>query len=271
MPALSETVSSSTTLKGKIFYGLFGKLGAWIRRFTRNIDDLVYSDRWIFLSSGFAENAKSIFCSNVFPSRNMDKIGFIHNPIKINDAQAHTVSKEKIVLYVGRIVPWKRVNLLLDIWSRLKRKGCTDGWKFIVVGDGTDLQDEKRYAQEIGCSDVIFTGFQDPAEFYAKSQIFVTTSASEGFGMVLVEAQVNGCVPVAFDSFASLHDIIASGENGIIVRNNDLDEFASQLHNLMSNEQLRQSLADNAMKSCRKFSVEKIADQWEELVSELCD
>ena len=153
----------------------------------------------------------------------------------------------------------------------LKHKGQADDWKLIIVGDGTDLKNEVRYAQETGCEDVTFTGFQNPAEFYAKSPIFAMTSASEGFGMVLVEAQMNGCVPVAFDSFESLHDIITSGENGIIVSDNDLDEFASQLHNLMTDEQLRQSMADKAVESCRKFSVENIVDRWEQLFSELCD
>ena len=272
MPALSVPENPDTLVK-KIFYGLLGKFGAWLKSFLRGKNVLRYSDKWIFLSKGYAETAKQIFGSKIFPSRNADKIDFIHNPIKLVNTAApvNIEKKEKIILSVGRINPGKRINLQLDAWRKLKLRNCTYGWKFIIVGDGIDLENEISYARQIGCDDVVFTGFRDPAEFYERSSIFLMTSGSEGFGMVIVEAQMYGCVPVAFDSFSALHDIITNNENGIIVRDNDVDEYANQIYRLMSDEKLRQVMADNAVLSCRKFSVEKIVDRWEQLFRELCD
>ena len=63
------------------------------------------------------------------------------------------------------------------------------------------------------------------------------TSAFEGFGMTLVEAQQYGVVPLAMDTYGSLHDIITDGQNGEIIADNDLDEYARRLRVLMENSE----------------------------------
>lgn len=95
------------------------------------------------------------------------------------------------------------------------------------------------------------------------------TSSLEGFGMTLVEAQQYACVPMAMDTYSSLHDIITDGENGIIVPDNALTLYGSKLMELMSNHKLREQLALNGLDTCRKFEVENIATQWENLFKKI--
>ena len=95
------------------------------------------------------------------------------------------------------------------------------------------------------------------------------TSACEGFPMTLVEAQQCGCVPIAFDSFSSVHDIIQSGRNGYIVPEKDEEEYAHVLQILMKDAALRQKLAANAQKDVLRFSRENIAKQWKTLLENL--
>lgn len=58
----------------------------------------------------------------------------------------------------------------------------------------------------------------DVAKYYEESEILVMTSIFEGFGLVLTEAMSRGCIPIAFDSFKSVHDIVDSGRNGMLIK-----------------------------------------------------
>ena len=97
------------------------------------------------------------------------------------------------------------------------------------------------------------------------------TSAFEGFGMTLVEAQQYGVVPMAMDSYLSLHDIVENGINGIIIENDNIEEYVSKLKKLMSNETERRSMAYAGLDSCKRFSVKAIVDHWEKLFNQLME
>ena len=112
---------------------------------------------------------------------------------------------------------------------------------------------------------VRFEGFQNPEPYYRDASIFCMTSAYEGLPMVLIEAASFGCVPVAFESFAAVRDIISAGENGCLVPAFDLDAYAETLARLMSDDALRERLAQIP----EKFSPEKIGAQWEALFREI--
>ena len=87
--------------------------------------------------------------------------------------------------------------------------------------------------------------------------------------MTLMEAIPCGCVPIAFDSYSAVHDIIQSSRNGYIVPNNDIDEYVRVLQELMNNDTLRGELAENAQKDVMRFSRENIAKQWKTLLENL--
>lgn len=95
------------------------------------------------------------------------------------------------------------------------------------------------------------------------------TSNYEGFGMVLTEAMAFGCVPLAFDSFPSLRDIVDEGRDGFIIPPFDIDTYAEQCAFLMENENIRSVMAAAAGKKSGKFQIEGIVDRWEALFSEL--
>ena len=87
--------------------------------------------------------------------------------------------------------------------------------------------------------------------------------------MVLVEAQSNGVVPIAYNSYASATDIINDGENGFLVKAFDEDEYVKKLMLLMRDKELRLRMAESAMASVRKFDSRKIAQQWIDLFEKL--
>ena len=88
--------------------------------------------------------------------------------------------------------------------------------------------------------------------------------------MVLTEAMQCGAVPVAFNSFASVTDIIDDGRNGILIKPFSIKEYEKKLRQLMDNPDMLSQMSKNAQQDIEKYSVENVVDQWEELFKELC-
>ena len=85
----------------------------------------------------------------------------------------------------------------------------------------------------------------------------------------MVEAQNYGCIPIAFDSYSALKDIISDGHNGYVIQPFKNTKFANKIQELIKNPNARREMQNNAKKHSEKFDIRFIADQWEELFKEL--
>lgn len=174
--------------------------------------------------------------------------------------------KNKEVLLVSRMDErQKRVLTALRVWRKINQPE----WKLNIVGYGEDLEYYKYLVTKWGLNNISFEGLQDPFPYYRRASIFLMTSAFEGWGLTITEAQQCGCIPIAFDSYSAVHDIIQSGRNGYIIPEGDIDAYAVRLNELMNDEQLRNTLAQNAIKDVQRFSCENVADQWKTLLESL--
>ena len=175
-------------------------------------------------------------------------------------------NKKKEVLVVSRMDErLKRIKYALRVW----RKAYQTDWTLRIVGYGEDLEYYKKLSRQWKLRNITFEGLQDPLQYYQSVSVFLMVSAFEGWGLTITEAQQCGCVPIAFDSYSAVHDIIQSGRNGYIVPNNDIDEYVRVLQELMNNDTLRAELAANAQKDVQRFSRENIAKQWKTLLENL--
>jgi glycosyltransferase involved in cell wall biosynthesis len=256
------------TWKHKIFYAVLGKQGVKIRNFllkNRLSDNLKYSDRWVFLSECFAKEAEKMF------KRELAKITVIHNPLTYAyfSRPEEIEFKLKEVVYVGRIDDNKRVEYIIESWAKLERIQQLDDWHLTIIGSGSNYITVKNYAERLNCKRVLFAGQQIPVPYYKRASVFAFASANEGWAVVLLEAQQYGCVPVAMNSYASLHEIIQNGNNGIIVDNNDINGFTEALKRLMLDGEYRRRLALSGIESCKRFSINIIIQQWETLFNDL--
>lgn len=226
---------------------------------------LPYVDKYVFLSPSFQHQFED------FSSYKSNKLHAISNPSVYNTSISETElkNKENIVLLVGRMLEGqKRVSRALKIWQSIEDNELLDSWTFVIVGEGPDLNFYKEYAKSLKLHRVYFEGYQTPLKYYKRAKIFVMTSAFEGFGMTLVEAQQCGVVPIVMDSYLSLHDIINNGVNGIITKNGDLAEFTKRLSELMINDKYLKMLSINALDSSKRFCVKNIFNDWKKLCYE---
>lgn len=128
---------------------------------------------------------------------------------------------------VGRLVPAKGHCVAIHVLAGLKKEGVDA--ELHIAGSGKYLLELKRLAQKLGVSDAVyFLGcIDDIAAFYDSIDICINPSISEAFGLISVEAQAFGCVPIV--SYTDgLAETIVRGKTGIgIIPSLEHDQFPS--------------------------------------------
>lgn len=223
------------------------------------------ANRFILLSDAYVEEFRSIV-----KRQDVGKISCINNPLTFQPQQLNFIQKKKVALILGRLDDFqKNISAALRIWKIIEDSGICD-WNLIIVGSGIDEQKLRDYAKGINIKNYSFLGAtSEPENFYIESTLFMMTSRFEGWPMTLLEAQQCGCVPIAFNTFAALPEVIENGVNGYIVEKNDELQFAKKVIELMKNEPLRQQLAQNCINKCQNYSSKAIGDKWDSLLQRL--
>lgn len=224
------------------------------------------ADKFVLLSKYFKEEWVELT-----GIKDLSKLIAIPNARSFDKVADSTIirEKEKRVLIVARMIEFpKQILVALRVWNNLQRKNNIKDWKFDIVGTGPDLDLFKEYARRHNISNVTFYGRQESMSFFKKASIFLMPSIREGWPMTLMEAMQMGVVPVAFDSFGAVREIIANGETGFLIKPFDEDAFADRVLELIKNKQLRESMAEKAVKSTDRFTKEKVIEMWEKLLTE---
>ena len=150
----------------------------------------------------------------------------------------------------------KKLRTLITIWKEIYKE--YKDWKLIIIGDGEDKKNLTNLAN--GIKNIEFTGFLEPYEYYQRASIFCMTSIFEGFPMCLTEAMQFGCVPIAFDSFPAIHDIILPQQTGELVCPFSKREYIQKITYLMQNDSYRNELSRKAFNHVKKYDIKKIVE-----------
>lgn len=242
-------------------YKLYGQKSVMRAEMSKHVYAIKHCDRYVVLSERFIP---------MFPQSVRDKIVSINNPSPLGCTAnvALEKDKKKEVVWCGRldVNGAKRCDRMLKIWKMVQDK-CPD-WQLTILGNGNkDLI--RSLIKKHRINNVKVVGFCSPFDYYEKSSILCSTSTVEGWGMVLVEAQSCGCVPIAFDSYASVCDIIEDGVNGVLVKPFDLQEYADKLIYVMKNQSARETMARRGLETVSRFKTDIVADVWIRLFDKL--
>ncbi len=181
-------------------------------------------------------------------------------------------NKQKIILAIGSLDRYehKGFDNLLDILPPLAAK--FPEWKLKIVGQGEKGQAyllDKVNQLELQ-NFVEFLGFRNDVDNLMKtSEIYVLPSRYEGLPMVLIEAMSQGMACIAYDCKTGPSDIISNKRNGLLIENQNKMAMQNGLQELMSDPQLRKSLAENALQSMEGFQIDTVLIKWETLFKEL--
>lgn len=216
------------------------------------------SDAVVLLSDKY----KKIF-QDVIGIKNCDKLYAIPNPLLTTNSKRF--EKENLVIFVGRLEFQKRVDRLLAVWKNIYNQH--NNWELKIIGDGNSRQLFESISNKYQLKNVEFVGKTFPDEYYKKASILCVASSHEGLPMVILEALQYEVIPIAFNSFESLEDVITDKYNGIIIDAFSIKKYSRALDRLMGDENLLKEMRNNinAFNKVETFSIKAITTSWENL------
>ncbi|MER5209304.1 glycosyltransferase family 4 protein [Streptomyces sp. NPDC002838] len=139
-----------------------------------------------------------------------DRIRVVHNGVEEPGPRTER-SPDPLFVAVGRLVEYKRIDLLLRLWERVRP---VTGGRLVIVGDGP----ERERLERLAGPGVEFTGHVSEAEKHrllCAAWLLLHPSAVEGWGLVVTEAAARKTPSIAFD-VPGLRDSVVDGETGVL-------------------------------------------------------
>ena len=163
--------------------------------------------------------------------------------------------KPPIVLYAGRLVPWKGVKCLIEAMRDIDAT-------LLIVGDGPQRKELEA------CSDpnTHFLGSLPQSELgrcYRAARVFVLPSVSrnESFGFVQLEAMYSGCPVINTDLRSGVPEVSQDGVTGITVPPGDPLALRKAIRAILENDRMHDKFAENAKQRAREFSVDSMTSR----------
>ena len=193
----------------------------------------------------------------------------IHNTI---DAQFVPETKEearaelglsgKIVVSVGRLVPWKGFSALIDSFVPVRER-YPDA-SLIIIGSGPEQARLESMVAERGLESVVTLAGKLPqgelARYIRSADVFALNTSYEGFSHQIVETMALG-TPVVTTDVCGNPEIITHEKDGILVPVGDGEKLTNAIMRVCSDAVLAKTLADNAKETVKKFSKETMIEK----------
>lgn len=170
--------------------------------------------------------------------------------------------KGKVVVSIGRLVPWKGFLGLIDIMPKILEE--FSDLVLVIVGDGPQKSELEKYVEKLGIDGrVIFTGRAEREKvwrYLKAADVFALNTAYEGFSHQILEAMALG-VPIITTAVGGNVEMIENGENGALVAYNDKEALLQALRRLLRDGVFADTLAQNAKKKAETFSIKRMIEE----------
>lgn len=183
--------------------------------------------------------------------------------IKKNENQHSNSINEKEFIYVGRLVKYKNVNTIIEaLYIAFPDKK----FKLHIVGEGAEKENLQKKIDTLNLkSNVMFHGQLKRKKVFdlmQKSMCFIMISDNETFGMVYLEAMLNGCITIASRN-GGIDGIIKDNVNGFLCEQGNANELARILKNIDSLDLEKVlSIRKKGIETSIKFSDSNVAEKY---------
>lgn len=177
------------------------------------------------------------------------------------------VDREPLVLWVGRLEPYKRADVAIAAMKQVC--AVLPAARLVIVGAGSSRPALEEQVRDCGLEQrVQFTGFvpePEKVEWIRRAAIVVQTSEKEGWGMTMIEANACNAVAIASD-VPGLRDSVQDGRTGLLVRYSDPGALAAAIVRVLLDRDLRARLLEQGAAWGALFGWDQVADDVEALV-----
>jgi glycosyltransferase involved in cell wall biosynthesis len=178
-------------------------------------------------------------------------------------------SQRKNILVCGRVQSWhiKGMDIAIEAFAKVAEQISNVDLDIAGAGDEVSINHLMQLAKYHNIENrVHFLGQRDDIQdVMQQHELFVLSSRTEGFPMVVTEAMSQGLPCVAFERLAS--SIVIDGLDGCLVKDGDTKGLSEAMVNLLTNEETRKLYGEEEIKNVNRFSSENIAKKWEEQMS----
>jgi glycosyltransferase involved in cell wall biosynthesis len=170
-------------------------------------------------------------------------------------------SPDPLFLAFGRLADYKRLDLLLRLWDRVRH---VVGGQLVIAGDGP----ERSRLEALAGPGVVFAGRvsdQEKHRLMCSAWLLLHPALIEGWGIVVAEAAIRGTPAVAFD-VPGLRDSVVHGQTGILVQTEG--QFASEWASLAIDQRRREQLGEAARTRALQWHWSAAVDGFAEVADE---
>lgn len=222
---------------------------------SENLDYLVLVSR--MLTKDYQQELAMARCRPIYIPNMLDKdLSFVSDYV------------EPRILLVGRLETEKGLFDALEVAKRLQERMIS--FHLDIVGDGPLRADlEKNIFERNLGNYVTIHGFQNHdyiENLYRHASLYLMTSFTESFGLVLLEAMNAGIPCLAFSSAEGACELIQDNHNGYLILNRNLEEMTNQIISLLKNREKLEMLGKNAKLYSRNFLSFSVKSMWNQMI-----
>ncbi len=181
---------------------------------------------------------------------------------------SYSIPDSKIALSIGRMTEAKRQWILIDLWDDIVNNHQIKDWQLHLVGEGNLKQRliEKVASHHLQKYVKILPPIKNVEAYYEEASLFMLTSQSEGFGMVLLEAISFGLPCISYESPPGPRDIIDDDISGYLIPMDDYQKLKSATLTLMQDSQKLQKFSEHAFESSLKWTDDIVMEKWKTIL-----
>ncbi len=193
---------------------------------------------------------------------NLERFTSVDNTEKERLKKHYGYEDKFLLIYAAEFIPRKNHRFFIDAATDLCK--LHPDIKFLFCGKGELMESMKKYAEECGVAEHFdFLGFRkDMPTLYQMSDVLISASTEEGFGINIIEGMATGMPAVA--SIVRGHkEMIREGKNGFLFSTTSPTQFIDCIDRLYSDFDLYCDMSLEAVKTAQNFSIENSLEQME--------
>jgi glycosyltransferase involved in cell wall biosynthesis len=198
-----------------------------------------------------------------------DRIRVVESGVDIPTGDLPPKSGEPLFLSLSRLVPHKRIELILQAWELASQK--IDG-TLVIAGDGPGLAALREQASSIPRAHVVGrVDEQEKRRLLSESWSLVSAAHHEGWGMSLMEGAAHGTPSLAVDA-QGIRDAVVDGSTGVLVRASQEElprALAESWVELASDNATRDRMGTAAQAWAKEFSWDRTTDRWLDVLEQV--
>ena len=230
----------------------------FIEKFVESCKNL---DKLVLVSKSLKEFYEDRFYEKGYNCRCI----FIPNAIDYIPDTVNKLDNNNLVS-IGRLSREKGFLDLIEVFKKAYEQN--PNLHLDIVGDGYQKQKIENKIKEYGLTNNIklhgFLDSEDVHKVLSDSSLYVMTSLTESFGIVLIEAMSHGIPCIAFDSAEGACDLIKDKE--LLIKNRDINKMSSKINELINDLDKMKEIGDKNRKFSLNYDTEKVMKLWKKIL-----